>query len=39
MQERSSRILIVEDNELWSESFKQWIGDWDYRKFPMGWGC
>jgi DNA-binding NtrC family response regulator len=27
MQERSSRILIVEDNELWSESFKQWIGD------------
>jgi DNA-binding NtrC family response regulator len=27
MQEKNSRILIVEDNELWSESFKQWISD------------
>ena len=27
MQQRLSRILIVEDNELWSESFKQWVGD------------
>lgn len=27
MDNLNSRILIVEDNELWSESFRQWIGD------------
>lgn len=27
MAGESSKILIVEDNDLWSESFKLWIGD------------
>ena len=27
MSDRVSKILIVEDNELWSESYRQWIGD------------
>lgn len=29
MIDRISKILIVEDNELWRESFKQWIGNQD----------
>ncbi len=27
MPDRNNKILIIEDNELWSESYKQWIGD------------
>ena len=27
MSDRVSNILIVEDNELWSESYRQWIGE------------
>ncbi len=27
MSDRVSKILIVEDNDLWSESYRQWIGD------------
>ncbi len=27
MTQPNNKILIVEDHELWSESFKQWIGD------------
>ena len=27
MSDRNNKVLIVEDNELWSESYKQWIGN------------
>ncbi len=27
MSAQNNKILIIEDNEMWSESFRQWIGD------------